>query len=638
MSTMLDQAGVPQKIVSSKSKSPLRKAISLSTLFRPSLDARSTSPQLEHQTPPQQSSHPPFPSFPPSSSTSTTASPMPTLRRYKRRLSLGLRSPSLSPSLGMNVSPSLSSPSTAAPSTPGAPSRSNPAGRPRSGSCRAALRYGYSNAPVPGRVLPFTLPALGDDEETKVRRSDEPVSRDSSSLPPRRPRTPAPLLDLDTGMNSLGIQTNDVTQRSTSFTTGLGLSTVARPSLSSDGSIDKSTSGQRRRMSVGAPLQRLPRQKSHESFQCRGLTATEIHHFKYQDESTPAMSRSVSESTQSNAFDSHKLPGASLSMRRRPWALSLQLQLQPPATVRSAVPPRRSSIADRHRARHGSPLADPTRCGPSETLIENDAPLTSRFSSATDLTSDANHTDDDLLLPEGDAINLTPALDQRLSPESAASTWASSAISHDYTRYSLRDASELPPICPPSPARHVRLHLTLPPTSVAKHAGLPSEKMIYASTAISVLELKEEICNLLLQSYGLSISPSQLGLFSIDIVSAPSSPYTPVVQASLLSSSPTALGSPKTCSRSVSRGAVFSSRSPDHDQDIQAGHPLTSSPPSRTKRSFATFSRHSRQSSGSRPQHTTASTAPNESFRRLQNDAALYQEGLQDDDEIIVRF
>lgn len=772
-------------VVSPKgTKSPIRKAMSLSTMFRSSTDGRtsaasSTSSSSTNGVPQgnEISSASPGLLFPPPSPSllpahephfaPTTVSASGTLRRCRRRLSLGFRSPSPSPVISNISSPT----STASPLTPGASSYSSTspgngsgsttwgasASRPRSGSCRAALRYG-------GRTLPFTLPSVGDGEsEDQVAKRSKPSQQEPASKvfhmdrAPKRPSTPAPLLDLPKEFNSLGITTapmaeppasdrrgplHDLSQSAATprqrSQTGLGLSSSVGMSDSDAGaplhraSVDSSSSASsppssatptnlaaRRRLHFGGHLSghRHSRRASQESFHCRGL-------------STPAESQSSSDSglrleqaslrasgkcansagsASPDSVDKQVVPTSPLWMRPRPWPLTEQMQKHSTNAVKGSVPPRKSSIRAYLQGQHGpdgmrSQPSTPGIClevAPAE--VGETALAMSRFSSESDLNSHeglSSTTRNGVVAPDARELSVTSYSSGHSALNSPASTWSSSASSYEVAQGTvLTDAlllshqymlgsheeneaedvltrADLPTICPRSPPRCVRLQLTMPPTSIAKYPGLGAEQILYMPMTASSLEFKEAICAELLQKHGLSISPSQVGLFVAENVHAnaivmPTSPTTPQAAHRLLLGSPkfgswgsatSALrGYGETCTatrgsleafrprRSLSTLRQYSSymRRPSSAQQPSStgaaqNIPLPSTCPDATPLTAVEMAPTSSSSSGGStlaPVATILSSPTRfESMRMLQNDTPLFQEGLQDDDEIIVRF
>jgi hypothetical protein len=412
------------------------------------------------------------------------------------------------------------------------------------------------------------------------------------------------------------------------------------------------------------------------------------------------------------------VPGSSLGYRRRPWALSLQLQSPPTASVLAAISARQPPHTARTYAEGFSPMQidDPhghSYCNtapPAWPPSAADGPR-SRFSLSS---SNIDMIDEDQHLGVQSSL---PSASQTTSP---TFTWSSSAYSFDTTlespqsrrstRFSvtsidrnslvqqqrrrsntigaipvyttptialsqaqstknnddddddevltiatsLDDVGELRRPswiaggdCPSSPPSHVRLRLTLPPTAVAKHRGVPHEFAMQMPMTASTLDFKEAICTSLRARHRLSISPSQLALFVVDNSSAAAADLSPRTRAhspSLLSASP----------RSWTTSPITAlKRSSPSSPTASSNAPLDAASPTSMSGFLRPRSRLRRRLSGNQctiaaaatvgaqqpdaGQHTTMAVRP-VSYRQLENDAVLYQEGLQDDDNVIVRF
>lgn len=715
-----EQDTISQRQGTSGTLSPLRKAMSLSTLFRHSLEAKqnsaaSSQPQTHSKTAAQIGQSSGSPLLLPSSIPSSTSSTLPHMKRMRRRLSFR-RSPSMSPNNAIGSGSYIASPQTctgtpssiassASNATPASLSSSSsstfaatysiPRGRPRSGSCRASFFSGG------GRVLPFTIPGstaeeeLSVDETPKGKRASMRNSRvrstsSSPPIPPRRPITPAPLLVLDEDMNSLGITTGPLSPWLASPSSRTPTETLNRQNglgLSAPFATSYPEGPMAQLHLPPSSMHRLSLCPSQESFHCRGL---ETDNGKRNESSSiilpsnaiaPTMIRSVSATTSASETSKARSkkdinPGSPLGWRRRPWALSLQLQphghtsrplasptgLTPPPTARPARIdednrqseisdlPSRFSISSSEDTGNASRLSSNQQTDEEETEVQEDEMSSfiaspgsewssSAFSFDTTLESPASRHDSQFD-PSPDSANVSATVRRRSNTVSIIPDPRSSSLP-SYPLRSVRkpipvmqitsDATvndDIPAICPASPPARVRLHLNLPPSTVAK--GLPQAHTMLMPTTASTLEFKETICRSLQLRHGLSISPSQLGLFVPEQQNESNLSLSP-------QQSPLHLGSNGSTS-------PFN-RSPCLPSSSTLGSSKGGFLRSRLRSSSNAGARVSIEgvpsSSASQQQTSNQLLSPSlrpQALRQMQNESALYQEGLQDDDLIIVRF
>lgn len=209
----------------------------------------------------------------------------------------------------------------------------------------------------------------------------------------------------------------------------------------------------------------------------------------------------------------------------------------------------------------------------------------------------------------------------------AATSFDDSIVVDEHHRRPSWIANEIASYCPSSPPSHVRLRLTLPPTAVAKHAGVPYEQTMQMPMTASTLDFKEAICLSLRARHRLSISPSQVALFVVvdsDEITALSSSHS-AASPSLLPLSPRLTNKSML---SVKRASPSSPTSPNATLDVQLSAGGLLRPRSRLRRRLSV----------NQPTSATVAQHVQSHYRQLQNDAVLYQEGLQDDDNVIVRF
>lgn len=703
--------------------SPLRKAMSLSTLFRHSLEAKqnsaaaaaSSQSQANNKFTTQSSQSPASPLVPSTFLPSSTSSTLPHMKRMRRRLSFR-RSPSMSPNnaigAGTYISPPQNrtdTPSSIASSASGAtpaslsPSSgpafaatySNPRGRPRSGSCRASFLSGG------GRILPFTIPGstteeeLSVDETPKRNRASKHNSRvrstsSSPPMPPRRPITPAPLLILDEDMNSLGITTGPLSPWLASPSSQTPTDTLNRQNglgLSAPFASSYPEASMAQFRLPPSSMHRLSLCPSQESFHCRGL---EQGNGKTVESSSiilptsavaPPMIRSVSATTTASEASKARIskdinPGSPLGWRRRPWALSLQLQphghtsrplasptgLTPPPTARPAKIeedksqgdiaslPSRFSLSSED-ASNVSGLSSNQQTDGEETEVHEDETNSFVASPGSEWSSSAFSFDTTLESPASrpesrfdsstNPVNVSATVRRRSNTVSVIPDPRSSSlpsrplksvrkpipVMHITSDATVND--DIPAICPASPPARVRLHLSLPPSTVAK--GLPQAHTMLMPTTASTLEFKETICRSLQLRHGLSISPSQLGLFVPEQQSESNLSLSP-------NQSPLHLGSngstspfsrspclPSSSTLGSSKGGFLRSR-------------LRSSSNAGARVSIEGIPSSPAQQQQQISNQLLSPSLRSQALRQMQNESALYQEGLQDDDLIIVRF
>lgn len=706
-----------QTNVQSGTMSPLRKAMSLSTLFRHSIDAKqnqSAQSQTQAQAQAQAQTQSKITTQSNLSSGSTLVpQAIPSMKRMRRRLSFR-KSPSMSPKNAFGAGQSSVSPQscTGTPSsvasssrvfTPASLSSSsgspfsaaqiNPRGRPRSGSCRASLLSGG------GRLLPFTIPGstteeeLSVDETPKSKRASMRISRARSTsssppIPPRRPITPAPLLILDEEMNSLGISTGPIASwlASPSSRTPTDLSVRQNGlGLSAPFASSYPEAPMTQLQLPPSSMHRLSMCPSQESFHCRGLAMdnkgkTDEHSsilLPSNEMVPPPMIRSVSATNSTSEASKARTnkdinPGSPLGWRRRPWALSLQLQphghpsrplasptgLTPPPTSRpakieeSSHLPSRFSLSSEDTA-NTSRLDSNQQTDEEENEIQEDEMSSfiaspgsewssSAFSFDTTLESPASRQESRFTTSPDSSSKITATIRRRSNtvsaiPDPRPSSYVS--LSSKPVRKPIpvmqitRDSTvndDIPAICPASPPVRVRLHLSLPPSTVSK--GLPQAHTMLMPTTASTLEFKETICRSLQIRHGLSISPSQLGLFVPEQQNESNLSLSP-------NQSPLHLG--------VSGGnASPFNRSPCLPSSSSLGQSKTGFLRSRLRSSSNAGARvvsadgipSSLPSTSYQQQQQQTASSRSQTFRQMQNESALYQEGLQDDDLIIVRF
>ncbi|PWN35867.1 uncharacterized protein FA14DRAFT_179234 [Meira miltonrushii] len=701
--------------------SPLRKAMSLSTLFRHNLDAKQSSASQSQANNKYTAQSTQSSASPPVSSTllpSSTSSTLPHMKRMRRRLSFR-KSPSMSPNNAIGAGSYISSPqnctdtpssiaSSASGATPASLSSSsgstfaatfsNPRGRPRSGSCRASLLSGG------GRILPFTIPGstteeeLSVDETPKGNRASKRNSRvrstsSSPPMPPRRPVTPAPLLVLDEDMNSLGITTRPLSPWLASPSARTPTDTLSRQNglgLSAPFASSYPDASMAQLHLPSSSMHRLSLCPSQESFHCRGLeqgngkTIEPSAMILPSNAMAPPMIRSVSATTTTSEGSKARLnkdinPGSPLGWRRRPWALSLQLQphghtsrplasptgLTPPPTAKPAKieedkcqsdvvsPPSRFSLSSEDTS-NVSRLSSNQQTD-EETEVHEDEMSSFVASPGSEWSSSAFSFDTTLESPTSrpesqfgpspDPSNVSATIRRRSNTVSVIPDPRSSSlpsrplkyvrkaipVMHITTAATVND--DIPAICPASPPARVRLHLSLPPSTVAK--GLPQAHTMLMPTTASTLEFKETICRSLQLRHGLSISPSQLGLFVPEQQNESNLSLSP-------NQSPLHLGSngstspfsrspclPSSSTLGSSKGGFLRSR-------------LRSSSNAGARVSMegipSSSSVQQQQQQQTSNQLLSPSLRSSQALRQMQNESALYQEGLQDDDLIIVRF